>query len=78
MQTEKRFIVVHDSWEYNDEYYYQPEDDPFTLHEPKLYSEDEAKKICAELNEKHKFDNYDYDTEEEYEVLPFRIIELSL
>ena len=78
--SEKRFIVVCESWEYNDEYYFQPEDEGYTLHEPKLYTKQEADILCQKLN-KHSSDHltrWDDDMNQEVKIQPYKIIKLDL
>lgn len=40
----KCYIVVEESWEYNDSYYHQSEDEGYTLVAPRLYTKNEAEK----------------------------------
>lgn len=78
---EKNYIVVEESWEYNDEYYSQPDGEPFTLPQPKLYTKEEADKLCEELNLKHGWsdDVWDSDTEQyvDKRINPYKTIKLQ-
>lgn len=76
----KRYIVVCESWEYNDEYYHQPDDEPYTLHSTKLYTKSEAEKICAEKNNNTQswFSMWDDDSNTEIQIKPFKVIELEV
>lgn len=76
----KSYIVVCESWEYNDEYYYQPVDGGYTLHEPKLYTEEEAKALCDEMNGKtsQHLTRWDDEIEEEVKIKPYKIIKLEI
>lgn len=72
----KCYIVVEESWEYNDESYYQPEDEGYTLTEPKLYTKQEAEQICDKFNK--SMDNDRFATEEGIAIQPFKIIKLEI
>ena len=78
--TKKCYIIVEESWDYNDEYYYQPEGDPYKLHSLKLYTREEAEKVCAEKNKEQKewFTQWDDDSEEEKPIKPYKIIKLEI
>lgn len=75
---EKLYIVVEECWEYNDEYYFQPEDESYTIHEERLMTESEAIKLRDELNAKCTLETYDYDTDEDVKIQPFKVIKLKL
>ncbi len=64
---EKNCIVVEDNWEYNDEYYHRPEGGGYNLHKGILYTEDEAKQIVQDLNDKHS----GYETDEEDDTVEY-------
>jgi hypothetical protein len=77
---EKLYIVVEESWEYNDEDYRQPDDEPYTLSQPKLYTKSEAEQLCEKLNEKHHFFNTEWDEQlgqVDIRINPYKIIKLQ-
>lgn len=75
----KEYIIVRDSWEYNDEDYFQPEDEGFTLHENKLFTKEEAELICNELNEKCSLEKSSWDGDDyvEEKINPYHAIKLE-
>tara|TARA_R110000868_G_scaffold9099_1_gene46035 strand:+ start:819 stop:1061 length:243 start_codon:yes stop_codon:yes gene_type:complete len=79
---EKTYIVVEESWEYNDEDYRQSDDEPYVLSESKLYTKEEAEKLRDELNEKHHFFNSEWDVKSNKEIKirinPCKIIKLTV
>ena len=74
----KCYIIVEDSWEYNDEYYYQPKDESYILHENKLFTKTEALKICEEMNSKCSLTRYDDWEEKEVKIKPYHIIKIEI
>jgi hypothetical protein len=73
-----KYVIVENSYEYNDEYYEQPECDGYTI-TSKLYSEeqlDEARAEVDRLNQKASEDKYfrDYDNEP---IQPFQIVKIE-
>jgi len=80
VDNEKCYIVVCDSWEYNDEYYYQPDSDGYTLHDLKLYTKSEAEQIRDAMNTESSehLTRWDDDAEEEVKIEPYRIIKLEI
>lgn len=76
----KCYLVVCETWEYDDQYHYQPDDEGYTIHEPKLYTKEEAEKICSEMNEKSSeyLTWWDDDLEEEVKINPYKIIKLEI
>lgn len=75
---QKLFIVVEECWEYNDESYYQPEDESYTIHDERLMTESEAIKLRDELNAKCTLETYDCDADEDIRIKPFKIIKLKV
>ncbi len=82
IKMERTYIVVEESWEYNDEDYRQPDDEPYVLAEAKLYTKEEAEKLRDELNEKNHFFNSEWDEKSDEQVdvriNPYKIIKLTV
>lgn len=78
---EKLYIVVEECWEYNDEDYTQPDDEPYTLYEQRLYTKEEAESIAARLNEECGLNNTEWDEDLddtiEIPIKPYKIIKLN-
>jgi hypothetical protein len=73
-----KYVIVENSYEYNDEYYEQPESDGYTI-TSKLYSEeqlDEARAEVTRLNKERAQDEWfcDYDNEP---IQPFKIVKIE-
>lgn len=73
-----KYVIVENSYEYNDEHYEQPECEGYTI-SSKLYSEEQLEEAKAEvnrLNEMRSEDVYfrDYDNEP---IQPFQIIKIE-
>lgn len=81
MKNERLYIVVEECWEYNDEYYCQPNDEPYTLTEFKLFTLEEAERLMNDLNEKCQLNNVEWDEElddtVEISIKPYKIIKLE-
>lgn len=86
-----KYVIVEESWEYNDEYYYQPECGGYNI-KSKLYSEenlDEAKAEVDRLNEESKKNEwfrqeswYDGDEDENGDengtyIQPYKIVKIE-
>jgi hypothetical protein len=82
----KKYVIVEEGWEYNDEYYYQPECEGYTI-KSKLYSEDELDNLKIEvdrLNKEAREDKYfrqypdgDEGDEDGDFINPFKIVEIE-
>jgi hypothetical protein len=85
-----KYVIVEEGWEYNDEYYHQPECGGYEI-KSKLYSEDqleEAQKEVDQLNEKAKSDKWfrqyprnwsDESEDDDYgdPIAPFKLIKIE-
>lgn len=78
--NEKRFIVVCESWDYNDEYYHQPADEGYTLYEPKLYTKEEADSLYQNLNyhSSSRLTRWDDNSDMEVKIQPYKVIKLNI
>jgi len=73
-----KYVIVENSYEYNDEYHERPESDGYTI-TSKLYSEEQLAEARAEvdrLNEERAKDEWfrDYDNEP---IRPFQIVKIE-
>jgi hypothetical protein len=84
-----KYVIVEEGWEYNDEYYHQPECGGYEI-KSKLYSEDqlgEAQKEVDQLNEKTKSDKWfrqyprnwwnDENENDGDPIAPFKLIKIE-
>lgn len=85
-----KYIIVEESWEYNDEWYYQSETGGYNI-KSKLYSEENLNEAQAEvdrLNEESKNkkwfrqepfeDDMDNDGDENGDfILPYKIVKIE-
>lgn len=73
-----RYIIVVNSYEYDDSNHYPVADDAYTLYQHKLYRKNIAEKICNELNEKYSFEIDDYDDPDTKIIIkPYHIIKVK-
>ena len=80
----KKYLVVEEAWEYNDEYFYKTEGDGFTLAEKRLFnSKEEALAKKNELNNelmkdaKEQGDDYYFVDDEGVPIKPYKIVEVE-
>lgn len=78
--NERKFIVVCESWDYDDENYFQPEDEGYTLYQPKLYTKQEAENLCHDLNNgsSNHLTEWNEDLEMYVKIEPYKIIKLEI
>lgn len=62
------YVIVRENWEYDDNYYYQPEGEGYNILEDKLWDNlEEAQKECDRLNKQHEGQVYRYANTDEFE-----------
>jgi hypothetical protein len=73
-----KYVIVEESWEYNDEWYVQPESEGYNI-KSKLYSEENLNEAQAEvdrLNEECKEDEY-YTDDIDNPIQPYKIVKIE-
>lgn len=85
-----KYVIVEESWEYNDEWYYQSQTGGYNI-KSKLYTEENLNEAQAEvdrLNEETKnqnwfrqepFDDYEPNDHDEHGdfIFPFKIVKIE-